>query len=164
MGFLVQSWPENWHRSRLFRVLSLGGYVAFDLPRVTTGSGAALLVSIAATHVYLVAAEATPWYFVAYVAAVAAVCLLTAGALWFARSHVVAQGSWYAGSGLSVVIVGVDIATRVGRLPGMTALTGRWDVAPATFALAFACAFLALHASVLLGINVAYPHRQRWED
>jgi ABC-type proline/glycine betaine transport system permease subunit len=50
------------------------------------------------------------------------------------------------------------------RLPGLTAVTGRWDLAPATIALAFACAFLALHASAVLGINVAYPQRQQWED
>ena len=49
-------------------------------------------------------------------------------------------------------------------LPAMTAMTGRWDFAPASFALAFAGALVALHASVLVGINVAYPQRQHWDD
>jgi hypothetical protein len=76
----------------------------------------------------------------------------------------VAQAGWYFGSPLSVVILGLDGATRVASLPAMTAMTGRWDFAPASFALAFAGALVALHASVLVGINVAYPQRQHWDD
>ncbi|ORV92392.1 oxidoreductase [Mycobacterium interjectum] len=168
MGFLVGSWPETWHRSRLFRVLSLGGYVAFDLPRVVTGLGAALLAGIVATHAYLMYSMATrdalPGVFVVYAAAVIAACLLAAGAMGFGRNPAVAQAGWYFGSALAVVVIGVDVATRIASLPGLTAVTGRWDVAPATFALAFAGAFVGLHASVLLGINVAYPRRRQWED
>ncbi|SPM28359.1 hypothetical protein MTAB308_1845, partial [Mycobacterium terramassiliense] len=167
VGFPVGSWPENWHRSRLFRVLSLGGYVAFDLPRVVTGLGAALLAGIVATHAYLMYSMATrdalPGVFVVYAAAMIAVCLL-AGGMVFGRNPAVAQAGWYFGSALSVVVTGVDVATRIASLPGLTAVTGRWDVAPATFALAFAGAFIGLHATVLLGINVAYPRRQLWED
>ena len=48
-------------------------------------------------------------------------------------------------------------------MPGLVAVTGWWDFAPGTFALAFAGAFLALHVSVLLGINVAYPQQQGWQ-
>lgn len=146
-------------------MLSLGGYIAFDLPRVVTGLGAVLLLGIATTHVYLLAGqEMVPWYFTAYAAAVIAGCLIAAGIMGFGRNPRVAQAGWFLGSSLSVVILCVDIATRVASLPGMTAATGRWDFAPATFALAFACAFIGLHASVLLGINVAYPQRHHWED
>ncbi|OBH00378.1 MULTISPECIES: oxidoreductase [unclassified Mycobacterium] len=168
MGFVVGSWPENWHRSRLFRVLSLGGYVAFDLPRVVTGLGAALLAGIAATHGYLMYSMATqdalPAAFVGYAVAVIAACLLVAAGMGVGRNPAVAQASWYFGSLLSVVVLGVDVATRITSLPGLTAVTGRWDVAPATFALAFAGAYIGVHASVLLGINVAHPRRQQWED
>jgi hypothetical protein len=165
VGFLVESWPENWHRSRLFRLLSLGGYVAFDLPRLVTGLGAALLLGIAATHVYLVLdQDLSPWYFVVYAAAVIAGCALAAGGMGIRRNPHVAQASWYLGSALSVVVLGVDFATRLAAVPGLTTITGRWDLVPASFALALACAFIGLHASVLLGINVAYPQQQRWED
>jgi len=168
VGFVVGSWPENWHRSRLFRVLSLGGYVAFDLPRVVTALGAALLAGIAATHARLVYSmagqDALPGAFVVYAVAVIAACLLAAACMGFGCNPLVAQAGWYFGSLLSVVVLGVDVATRITSVPGLTAVTGRWDVAPVTFALAFAGAFIGLHASVLLGINVAYPRRQRWED
>jgi len=168
VGFVVGSWPENWHRSRLFRILSLGGYVAFDLPRVITGLGATLLAGIAATHGYLMYSSAgqgeLPGAFVVYAVAVIAACLLAAAGMAFGRNPAVAQAGWYFGSLLSVVILGVDVATRITSLPRLTAVTGRWDVAPATFALAFAGAFIGLHASVLLGINVASPRRQQWED
>jgi hypothetical protein len=173
VGFLVETWPENWHRSRMFRILSLGGYVAFNLPRVVTGLGAVLLVGIAVTHVYALVTQATratlPWPFVVYATAVIAGCLLVAAALAMGRNPMgrnltVAQAGWYFGSLLSVVVIGVDVVTRVAYLPALTGLTGRWDFAPASFAFAFAGAFLALHSSVLLGINVAYPRSQQWED
>jgi hypothetical protein len=152
VGFLVETWPESWHRSRLFRVLSLGGYVAVNLPRVVTGSGAVLLVGVAVAHVYSLVTQATqgtlPWFFVVYAALVIAGCLLVAGALAVGRNPVVAQAAWHSGSLIAVVVIGVDAVTRV------TATTG----------FAFAGAFLAVHGPVLLGINVAYPRRQRWED
>jgi hypothetical protein len=101
---------------------------------------------------------------VVYAAAVIGGCALVAGGLAIDRNPHVAQASWYFGSLLSVVILGVDVVTRWASPPGLTAVTGRWDVVPATFALAFACAFLGLHASVLMGINVPYPQRQQWEE
>ncbi|WP_231971120.1 oxidoreductase [Mycobacterium sp. E3198] len=168
VGFLVGSWPEKWHRSRVFRVLSLGGYVAFDLPRLVTGLGAALLAGIAAVHGYLlyVVADqgALPAAFVGYAAAVIAACLAAAAAMAYGRKPAVAQAGWYFGSLLSCAILGIDVATRIAGVPGMPAVTGHWDVAPATFALAFAGAFVGLHGSVLLGINVAYPRQRHWED
>jgi len=165
VGLLVETWPENWHRSRLFRVLSLGGYVAFDLPRAVTGLGALLLMGIAATHVYMWASQETlPRYFLVYATVVVAGCLLFAGSMGFGWNPRVAQAGWYFGSLLSIVILGLDVGTRVASLPGMSAVTGRRDFAPAAFALAFAGAFIGLHASVLLGINVAYPQRRHWED
>ena len=56
------------------------------------------------------------------------------------------------------------LASRAVTLPGLVALTGRWDFAPGTFAGALALGFVAVHMSVLLGINVAYPQRQQWSD
>ncbi|OBG29715.1 oxidoreductase [Mycobacterium sp. 852002-51057_SCH5723018] len=146
-------------------MLSLGGYIAFDLPRVVTGLGAVLLLGVAASHAYLLTRQDTlPWYFAGYAAVVIVGCVLIAGGMGFGRNPRVPQASWLFGSLLSAVVLGVDVATRWASLPGLTGVTGRWDVAPVTFALAFACAFIALHASVLLGINAAYPHRQHWED
>jgi hypothetical protein len=91
VGSWVGSWRENWHRSRLFRVLSLGGRVAFDSPRAVTGLAAALLVGIAATHIYLlIDQDMSPWYFVVYAAAVIAGCALAAGGLAMGRNPLVA--------------------------------------------------------------------------
>ena len=165
VGLLVETWPENWHRSRLFRALSLGGYVAFDLPKAVTALGALLLIGIAATHIYVWTSQDTlPRYFQVYAAVVVALCLMFAGSLGFGRNPRVAQAGWYLGSLLAAAIVAVDVGTRVVGLPALVAVTGRWDFAPATFALALAGAFIGLHGSVLLGINVAYPRRQHWED
>ncbi|WP_068186089.1 hypothetical protein [Mycobacterium sp. UM_CSW] len=153
VGFLVESWPESWHRSRVFRVLSLGGYVAFNLARL----GAILLVGVAATHAYALATQATrdtlPWYFVVYAVAVIAGCLLVGLALWVGRNPHVAQAGWCFGSLLSVVVIGVDVLTLVVYLPALTEMTGRWDFAPASFA--FAGAFLALHGSARGAIGLS---------
>jgi hypothetical protein len=165
VGFLGRTWPENWQHTRLFRVLSLGGYVAFDLPRAVTGLGVSLLIGIAATHIYVwTSQDALPPYFQVYAAVVVALCLMFAGSMGFGRNPRVAQAGWYFGSGLAIAVLAVDVGTRVVSLPSLVAVTGRWDFAPATFALAFAGAFIGLHGSVLLGINVAYPRRQHWED
>jgi hypothetical protein len=76
----------------------------------------------------------------------------------------VPQLSWFVGDLISVLFLGLYLASRAVSLPGLVAVTGRWDFAPGTFALAFAAAFLALHMSVLLRINVAYPQQQGWQD
>ncbi|MEB3982143.1 oxidoreductase [Mycobacterium sp. 663a-19] len=146
-------------------MLTLGGYVAFDLPRAVTGLGASLLIGITATHLYVWASQdAVPRYFEVYAAAVIALCLVFASCLGFGRKPRVAQAGWYCGSLLAAAVLAVDVVTRVVSLPGLAAVTGRWDFAPATFALAFSGAFIGLHGSVLLGINVAYPQRQHWTD
>ena len=152
-------------RSQLYEWLRLKGYVAFNLPRLVTMLGAALLTGIAAIHVYVfISRPALPTYFAVYTAAVVECCLLTAIAVWLARNPRVPQAAWLFGDLISVVFLGVYLVSRAVTLPGLVAVTGRWDFAPGTFAGAFALGFVAVHMSVLLGINVAYPQRQDWSD
>ncbi|WP_039889785.1 hypothetical protein [Mycobacterium xenopi] len=156
---------HTWRRSRLYRWLRLNGYVAFDLPRTVTGLGSLLLLGIAVSHAYVMATqEALPRYFVVYCAVTIAACVVAAGAMWLALKPRAPQLGWFVGDLVSVVVVVLYFASRAASLPGLTAVTGRWDFAPATFAFAFAGAFVAVHMSVLLGINVAYPQRQGWHD
>ncbi|MGH3970565.1 MAG: oxidoreductase, partial [Mycobacterium sp.] len=139
-------------------MLRLGGYAAFDLPRTVTALGGLLLLGIVATHVYVLTREpALPVYFVIYAAVLIAGCLLAAGAMWLGVNPAVPQLGWLAGDAVSVVFLGLYLASRVVSLPDLVALSGRWDVAPGSFAGAFALGFIAVHMSVLLGINVAYP-------
>jgi hypothetical protein len=152
-------------RSQLYEWLRLKGYVAFNLPRLVTMLGAALLTGIAAIHVYvLIRRSALPMYFVVYSAAVIGCCLLTAVALWLARNPRVPQAAWLFGDLVSAVFLSMYLVSRALTLPGLVAVTGRWDFAPGTFAAVFALGFVAVHVSVLLGINVAYPQRQQWSD
>jgi hypothetical protein len=154
-----------WRGSRLFRMLRLGGYVAFDLPRLVTVLGDLLLLGIVATHVYVLSNETPlPSYFVIYVVVLTAGCLLAAGSLWRNVNSLVPLRAWPLGSTISLVFLGVYLASRITRLPGLAALTDRWDFAPGTLAVAFAAGFIVVHVSVLLGINVAYPQRQNWTD
>jgi hypothetical protein len=156
---------DRWKRSQLYELLRLKGYVAFNLPRTVSMLGAALLIGIAAVHVYLLTSQpALPMYFIVYTAIVEACCLLTAASLWLGRNPRVPQLGWFFGDLVSVVFLGLYLASRATTLPGLVAVTGRWDFAPGTFAGAFALGFIAVHMSVLLGINVAYPQRQPWFD
>ena len=156
---------ERWKRSQLYEWLRLKGYVAFNLPRTVTLLGAALLIGIAAVHVYVLTSQpALPMYFFVYTAILEACCLLTAASLWLGRNPRVPQLGWFFGDLVSVVFLGLYLASRATALPGLVAVTGRWDFAPGTFAGAFALGFIAVHMSVLLGINVAYPQRQPWFD
>lgn len=161
MGLLVRLWE----RSRVYRMLRLGGYVAFNVPRAVTGLGGLLLLGIVATHLYVLdRATGLPVYFLVYAVVLMAGCVLAAAAMWLAVNPRVPQLGWLLGDVVSVVFLGLYLASRTVSLPGLVALTGRWDVAPGSFAGAFAIGFVAVHMSVLLGINVAYPHRQNWHD
>jgi hypothetical protein len=156
---------ERWKRSRAYEWLRLKGYVAFNLPRTVTVLGAALLMGIAAVHVYVLTSQtALPMYFFVYAATLGACCLLTAGSLWLGRNPRVPQLGWFFGDLVSIVFIGLYLASRMAPVPGLVAVTGRWDFAPGTFAGAFALGFITVHMSVLLGINVAYPQRQQWSD
>lgn len=146
-------------------MLRLGGYVAFNLPRAVTALGSLLLLGIVATHLYVLDREAgMPAYFLVYAVVLMAGCVLAAAAMWLAVNPRVPQLGWLLGDLMSVVFLALYLASRPVSLPGLVALTGRWDVAPGSFAGAFALGFVAVHMSVLLGINVAYPQRQNWRD
>jgi hypothetical protein len=152
-------------RGRLYDWMRLKGYVAFNLPRAVTALGAGLLSGIAAVHVYVLATRpALSAIFAVYTGLVVASCLLTAVALGFAVNPRIPQWGWFVGDGVSVAYLAVYLATRPVPLPGLVAVTGRWDFAPGTLAGALALGFVAVHVSVLLGINVAYPRRQQWSD
>ncbi|MCV7399273.1 oxidoreductase [Mycobacterium fragae] len=156
---------ELWKRSRVYRMLRLGGYVAFDLPRTVTALGGLLLLGIVVAHLYVLTTQtALPAYFVVYAVVLIVGCLAAAGAMWLALNPHVPQLGWLLGDLISVVFLGLYLASRAASLPGLVALTGRWDVAPGSLAGAFALGFIAVHMSVLLGINVAYPQRQNWRD
>jgi hypothetical protein len=161
----VGSLTQQWQRSRFHRALTLGGYVAFNLPRTVTAAGGAMLVGLAATHFYgLTSQPALPTYFVIYSVALIATCLLAGNVMWLAMNSFVPQLGWYLGDLVSLIFLGVYIASRIRSLPGLVAVTGRWDFAPGTLALACAGAFVGLHMSVLLGINVAFGQRRDWHD
>ncbi|ORV07926.1 oxidoreductase [Mycobacterium celatum] len=154
-----------WERSRLYQILRLGGWVAFDLPRTVTALGGLLLLGIVVTHVYVLSrATGVPVYFVVYVVLLIAGCVLAAGAMWVGVNPRVPQLGWLLGDLVAVVFLGLYLASRTVSVPGLVALTGRWDVAPGTWAGACALGFVVVHMSVLLGINVAYPQRQNWCD
>lgn len=161
MGVMAQ----RLRRSQLYDWLRLKGYVAFNVPRAVTGLGASLLLGIAALHVYvLVTRSMSSAFFLAYTVAVVACCLLAAAALGFGRNPGIPRAAWLLGDALSVAYLTIYLATRLAPLPGLVAVTGRWDFAPGTLAGALALVFVTIHLSVLLGINVAYPQRQQWTD
>ena len=110
-------------RSQLYEWLRLKGYVAFNLPRLVTTLGAALLMGIAGVHIYvLISRPALPTYFAVYTAAVAGCCLLTAVALWLARNPRVPQAAWLFGDLFSVVFLCLYLVSRAVTLPGLVAV------------------------------------------
>jgi hypothetical protein len=154
-----------WKSSRLYDWLRLKGHVAFNLPKTVSALGGLLLTFIAATHAYVAtAAQGLPVYFSVYCVLIIAGCLTVAACMWLRLNPRIAQRSWFFGDLVAVFFMGIYLVTRVISVPGLVAMTGRWDYAPGTIALALAGAFVALHMSVLLHINVAYPDRQGWQD
>lgn len=147
------------------RVLTLNGWVAFNLPRTVTALGGALLTGLVLVHIYVLTTEpGLPRYFAAYVLGLSAACALAAGAMVFALKPIVPQAGWYFGSLVCSAFLCAYLVTRWVQLPGLIGVTARWDFAPGTLGIAFAGAFLAVHTTVLSGINVVYPQRQQWYD
>lgn len=144
--------------------LTLNGWVAFNLPRTVTAIGQALLAGLVAAHAYVLAREpGLPGYFAVY-SAVLAAGLIAAGAMISGFKPLVAQAGWYFGSLLCLAFLALYLVSRWVVPPGLEAMTGRWDFAPGTFAMAFAAGFIAVHTTVLSGINVAYPRQRDWRD
>lgn len=161
MGAMTQ----RLQRTQLYDWLRLKGYVAFNVPRVVTALGAGALLGIAALHGYVLASRpmGSTW-FVAYTVAMVACCLLAAAAMSVGRNPAIPRAGWFLGDGVSTAFLAIYLATRPASLPGLVAVTGRWDFAPGTLAGALALAFVTVHLSVLVGINVAYPQHQQWTD
>lgn len=154
-----------WHRVLSSRLLTLNGYVAFNLPRTVTALGGSLLAGLVAAHLYVLFTEqGLPLYFVGYLAVLCIGCLIAAAAIAVGVKPAVPQLGWYLGSTLCTIVLVVYLISRIQSIPGLEALTGRWDVAPATLAMALAAGFIAVHTTVLSGINVAYPQQQAWQD
>ncbi|ORB76340.1 oxidoreductase [Mycobacterium scrofulaceum] len=154
-----------WRRIMSSPLLTLNGWVAFNVPRAVTAVGISLLMGLVAVHVYVVLTEPDPpLYLIVYTAVLAIACMIAVGAMVFAPNPAVPQSGWYCGSLVCLAFLGVYLVTRWVSLPGLEALTGRWDFAPGTLAMAFAAAFPAVHTTVLSGINVAYPQRRQWPD
>lgn len=146
-------------------VLTLNGWVAFNLPRAVTALGGSLLTGLVAVHVYVLATRPyLPGYFVAYVLALAVACLVAASAMLIGIKPSVPQAGWHLGSLVCSVFLVVYLVTRWAGPPALGAVTARWDFAPGTLAMVCAAAFIAVHTTVLSGINVAYPQRQQWYD
>jgi hypothetical protein len=165
LGLLGRLSHKAWQAIFSSPLLTLNGYVAFDVPRVVTGLGASLLMGVVAVHAYLLATQpGLPVSFLIYSAVLIAACVAAAGAIAFGFKPRVPQRGWYFGSLVCTVFLVIYLVSRFVSLPGLVALTGRWDLAPGTVAMALAAGFLAVHTTVLSGINVAYPQRQNWHD
>ncbi|MGB3473850.1 MAG: oxidoreductase [Mycobacterium sp.] len=139
--------------------------IAFNLPRTVTLAADAALLGLAGTHAYMLAtAVHRPGYFAVYCVMVIIGCVVAAATTWIDVDDVVPAAGWVAGGLLcAAFLIGYPIS-RLVSLPGLSALTGRWDLAPGNLALACAAAFLGLYLTVLSGVNVAFGQRRGWYD
>lgn len=156
-----------WRRIVASPVLTLNGWVAFNLPRTVTALGVSMLMGLVAVHGYVLASTpdpSTPIYFVVYSALLTAGCLAAAGAMVLGLKPHVPQVGWYFGSLVCLAFLAIYVVSRWVSMAGLETLTGRWDLSPGTFGMAFAAGFIAVHTTVLSGINVAYPQRRQWYD
>jgi hypothetical protein len=142
------------------KLISFYRYISFNIPRVITGSGAVLVLGVGAIQLYLlVASRGVPGYLSAYFAVLAAVAVLAALGILAGRTL-----GWALGSLTSAAAIATYVASRTIGLPGLPQLVGWWDYPLGTFLMMLAALVLALHFSVLTGMNVAYPKRQHWHD
>lgn len=138
--------------------------IAFNLPRTVTLAADLALLGLAAVHGYVLLRQPDPaGYFEAYCVAVIIGCVCTAAVTWIDTGGI-PTAAWLAGSVLCTAFVIGYLSSRLVSLPDLPTLTGRWDLAPGSLALACAAGFLAVHLTVLLRINVAFGQRRQWGD
>lgn len=110
-----------WQRSQLYRMLTLNGYIAFNLPRAVAAAGSLLLAVLVGAHVYvLTTATARPAYLVVYCVALSAACLVAMAAIGFTSNIAVSQRGWQLGTLISAVL------SRSIWLVGRSAWPGWW--------------------------------------
>ncbi|MDR7299889.1 hypothetical protein [Haloactinomyces albus] len=149
----------------LGKLFSFYRYFAFNVPRVTTFSGVVLLGGLAAIHLYLLLGTAVfPVYLAAYFALLATGALMASAGMVIGRRPALTRAGWALGSLASATSVAMYLLSRTLGLPGLSQLVGRWDYALGTFSLLLAVLFLALHVSVVTGMNVAVPQRRQWHS
>lgn len=140
-------------------LLSFYRYFAFSLPRSTLAAGSGLLIALGLVEGYLaITSGGGPG-----LAAVFGV--LAVGALFAAVTLPRGRGwTWALGSVVSVAALTWWILTRTVDLAGVRASGEGWDVPAGTVSMGAAALFVALHLSVVTGMNVAAPHRRNWRD
>ncbi|MBV8542691.1 MAG: hypothetical protein JO063_02485 [Pseudonocardiales bacterium] len=147
------------------KLVSFYRYFAFNGPRLTTALGIVLLLGIAAIRLYWLAGGfPLPAYLVASVGLLLSAALLAAVCMVLGRRPGLVRFGWALGAVVSAVSSATYLASRTVGLPGLPQLVDRWDYALGTFAIALAALFVALHFSVVTGMNVAYPHQRHWHD
>lgn len=146
-------------------LISFYRFFYFNAPRATAASGILLLFGIAAIRAYLLIGNfAVPNYLAAYFALIIAGAVLASVAMVIGRRPGLTRIGWALGSLVSASSIGMYMTSHIAGLPGLSQLVGRWDYPLGSFAMAIAALFLALHFSVLTGMNVAYPERRHWHD
>lgn len=151
-------------RTGLPALIGFYRHLAFDLPRLTTAGALLAVGGIAAIRVYhLVVGYAPTALMGSYFALSAAAAVVAAGCMVVKQVRVVGLG-WMLGGLVSVAtIIGYVLSRTVGGA-GLPQLVGWWNYPVGTLLLVLAAAFLALHVSVLTGVNVAFPTRREWHD
>jgi hypothetical protein len=137
------------------------------MPKTTTGLGMLLLLGTAAIRLFWLTGHgpvaSPPTYYQAYLAVVAFVAVVAAVAMAVPRFAVPMAG-WALGTVVSLATLGMYLASRIAGLPQLPVLVDRFDYALGTFAMGLAALFIALHASIVLRINIAVPQVRDWHD
>ncbi|MBV9312693.1 MAG: hypothetical protein JO100_02910 [Pseudonocardia sp.] len=150
------------------QLISFYRYIAFNVPRVTTAVGIAVLLGIAAIRLYWLVGgfpvSPYPAYLGGYFGLLVAMAILAAASMVVGSAPGLVRFGWVLGSVVSVASIAMYVTSRTVGLPGLPQLVRWWDYPIGSFAMVLAGLFVALHGSVITGMNVAYPQRRDWHD
>lgn len=146
---------------------AISGYrfVTFNLPRLTTAAAVMALAGIGTIRIHHLAVGyadtlGSSFYFGLTIVAVVLAC----GFMVYRRRYRVVQLGWGMGGLVATATIAVYVVSRTVGVPGFAGLVQWWNYPLGTFLMLIAAGYLALHFSVLTGMNVAYPCRRRWRD
>ncbi len=155
--------PLHW--TGLGKLVSFYRYFAFNAPKTTTAGGMALLGATAVAQMFLLIRHFdVPAYVVVWFLLMIIGSLLAAFAMSVGTVPSLTRSGWALGSAVSLASITMYFASRAVGLPGLPQMVGRWHYPLGNLTLAMGLLFLALHFSVVTGMNVAYPRTRCWHD
>lgn len=143
------------------KMISFYRYIYFDQPRAITFLGICVILTIGLIHAYALPEhfEISPYLGISF----AVLFVLSLASAFNILRGSYATG-WLPGAVISGVALVLYLLSRLFGLPGFEEARGAWATPAGTIAMSLEALFISIYASLITGMNVAWPEKRDWHD